>query len=89
MITIEKSILAINPNASMIVKYNGQTDNDFEIEWTNNTTPISKEDIFAKQSELQTAEDAKVQAEKDAKASGNQKLLDLGLTQAEATALTE
>ena len=29
-----------------------------------------------------------LQAEEDAKASGNQKLLDLGLSQAEATALT-
>jgi hypothetical protein len=86
MITIEKAILEINPNASMIVRYDDN--NDFEIEWTNNTAPISKEDILAKQSELQTAEDAKVQAKINAQVSGNQKLLDLGLTQAEATALT-
>lgn len=32
--------------------------------------------------------EAEQQAKKDAQASGNQKLLDLGLTQAEATALT-
>ena len=37
--------------------------------------------------ELQAIETAK-QAKETAKASGNQKLLDLGLTQAEATALT-
>jgi len=37
--------------------------------------------------EIATAQ-AEQQAKKDAKASGNQKLLDLGLTQAEATALT-
>ena len=39
------------------------------------------------QSKLQEIETAK-QAEATNKASGNQKLLDLGLTQAEATALT-
>ena len=44
--------------------------------------------INAKIVELQTAENAKEQAKIDAQASGNQKLLDLGLTQAEATALT-
>jgi hypothetical protein len=47
--------------------------------------------FLQQQQEMQTAtaeRQAKEQAEKDAKASGNQKLLDLGLTQAEATALT-
>jgi len=34
------------------------------------------------------AKEAEEQTKKDAQASGNQKLLDLGLTQAEATALT-
>ena len=73
MITIEKTILSINPNASMKVIYD---DNDnFEIEWHNDTTPISKEDILAKQSELQTAEDAEVQAKIDLKASAKAKLI--------------
>ena len=40
----------------------------------------TSEEIATKQAEQQ--------AKKDAKVSGNQKLLDLGLTQAEATALT-
>ena len=44
--------------------------------------------VNTKATELQTAEDAKEQSKIDAKVSGNQKLLDLGLTQAEATALT-
>ena len=86
MISIEETIKAINPNASMTVTYDAN--NDFEIEWKNNTASISKEDILAKQTELQTAEDAEKQAKENAQASGNQKLLDLGLTQAEATALT-
>jgi hypothetical protein len=42
------------------------------------------EEVQAKLAELQSAEDAKDAA----KAAGNQKLLDLGLTQEEATALT-
>ena len=86
MISIEETIKAINPNASMTVTYDAN--NDFEIEWKNNTASISKEDILAKQTELQTAEDAKETQKATDKANGNQKLLDLGLTQAEATALT-
>jgi len=43
--------------------------------------PIPKADIQTKISEIE-------QQEIDNKANGNQKLLDLGLTQAEATALT-
>ena len=73
MITIEKAILAINPNAAMMVKYD--EDDNFEIEWHNNTAPISKEDILSKQSELQTAEDAEVQAKADLKASAKAKLI--------------
>ena len=45
---------------------------------------INKQNLIAKQEEEAIAE----QAKKDAQVSGNQKLLDLGLTQAEATALT-
>ena len=79
-ITYGQAIIAINKNAEFQIRENS-LDN---IEWYNNTTPIAKADILAKQSELQTAEDNKP----NDKANGNQKLLDLGLTQAEATALT-
>jgi len=51
-----------------------------EISFKNNS--ISKE--LEKRNNLKTIETAK----ENAKVSGNQKLLDLGLTQAEATALT-
>jgi copper oxidase (laccase) domain-containing protein len=42
----------------------------------------------AEQQEYFATKNAEEQAKLDAQASGNQKLLDLGLTQAEATALT-
>ena len=53
-----------------------------------NEVSIDMSAVETKATELQTAEDAKEQSKIDAKVSGNQKLLDLGLTQAEATALT-
>ena len=72
--------MAINANAEVTVT------NDV-IDWLD-TTPISDSDIDAKIAELDTAEaNEKTQKATD-KANGNQKLLDLGLTQAEATALT-
>ena len=44
--------------------------------------------VNTKATELQTAKDNEATAKATAKASGNTKLLDLGLTQAEATAMT-
>jgi len=81
--TIAKAIRKINPNAEF--KYLDEDINT--IEWLNGTTPISVADINAKIAELPTEEEEKT-AKATAQASGNQKLLDLGLTQAEATALT-
>ena len=80
---IDKAILKINPNAEFRI----MNEDVNSIEWLNNTTPISVADINAKIAELPTAEEEK-QADATNKANGNQKLLDLGLTQAEATALT-
>ena len=78
------AIHAINPNAEFEA-IDGDINN---INWLNGTTPISVEDINAKANELKTAEEnKKAQKEADALA-GNNKLLELGLTQAEATALT-
>ena len=51
---IEQAILKINPNAEVSV--NGDDINT--IEWLNGTTPISKADIEAKMTELQTEYDA-------------------------------
>ena len=51
MIDLAKAILAINPNASVVIR-NEDVKN---IEWQNKTTPIAEADILAKQKELQTA----------------------------------
>ena len=74
------AIKEINPNAEFSVLGNDVN----QITWLNGTTPISVADIQAKVSELET----NGTPIENAQASGNQKLLDLGLSQAEATALT-
>jgi len=83
---IIKSILKINPNAEVTI--HGNDIDTCEIIWNENTTPISKEDIKAQIPTVETEIETAKQADVTNKASGNQKLLDLGLTQAEATALT-
>ena len=80
---IIEAILKINPNAEVTVR--GEDINT--IEWHNGTTPISKADIEAKIAELPTAEEEAAQKETE-KASGKQKLKDLGLSDAEIKALT-
>ena len=82
---IIKSILKINPNAEVTVR--GSDINTCEIEWHNETTPISKEDIEAM---IPTVEAEIKQEKQDAitkKASGKQKLKDLGLDDDEIQAL--
>ena len=54
----------------------------------NEEVSIDENAVETEATSLQTAEDNKQIAKANAKASGNTKLLDLGLTQAEATALT-
>ena len=79
------AILKINPSAKVTVT--GKDINTCEIEWLENTTPISKEDIKAMipivEQELKDAEQTAI----DKKASGKQKLKDLGLDDAEINAL--
>tara|TARA_B100001093_G_scaffold287653_1_gene274778 strand:- start:10 stop:270 length:261 start_codon:yes stop_codon:yes gene_type:complete len=82
---IVEAILKINPNAKVGVR--GTDINTCEIEWLEGTTPISKEDIEAM---IPTVEAEIEQEKQDAitkKASGKQKLLDLGLTEEEVKAL--
>ena len=55
MITLGKAILAINPNA----QYTYTEEDVNSIVWENGTTPISNDDIVAKQAELQSEYDAK------------------------------
>ena len=55
MIDIMDAIRKINPNAQVVIR---GTELDLCIlEWVNGTTPISKADIEAKMTELQTAYD--------------------------------
>ena len=76
MADILKVIQYINPNAKFQI-----TDNDVnKIEWLDETTPISAEDINSKISEYETAEATKETDKKTKKASAKQKLQDLGLT---------
>ena len=79
---IEKAIIKINPNAEFTINANDIN----QITWLNGTTPIPKADIEAKIAELPTEEQEK-QAVIDKKASGKQKLKDLGLDDAEIKAL--
>ena len=77
------AVKKINPNAELVVLDN----NIDQITWLNNTIPISKSDI---QAQIPTVEAEIEQEKQDAitkKASGKQKLLDLGLTEEEVKAL--
>jgi len=90
MKTIADAILSINPNAvfNVGVPTADSSVSEATIQWLENTTPISNADIQAKLDELRTAEaNEKAQKEADALA-GNNKLLELGLTQAQVTAMT-
>ena len=74
---------------STVVKVVDEDDNIKAYDVNENEVAITDWNaVNTKSTELQAEEDAKEQAKIDAKVSGNQKLLDLGLTQAEATALT-
>jgi len=80
---IAKAIKAINPNAEFTI--NAEDYN--QITWLNETTPISKSDIEAMIPTVET-EIANAKANAIAKkASGKQKLLDLGLSKEEVKAL--
>jgi hypothetical protein len=80
---IIEAILKINPDAKVMV--NNEDINS--IQWLDGTTPISKADIEAM---IPTVETEIANAETNAiakKASGKQKLLDLGLSEEEVKAM--
>ena len=83
MSKLAKAILKINSNADFTINANDIN----QITWLNDTTPIPVADI---QAQIPTVE-AEIEQEKqdaiDKKASGKQKLLDLGLTEEEVKAL--
>jgi len=83
MIDILLAIRKINPIAEFSVN-----DNDInQIEWLNGTVEISKADIQTKITELETEIVNTKQDAETKKASGKQKLLDLGLSEEEVKAL--
>jgi hypothetical protein len=83
MSNVVKAILKINPNAQVSVK----DDDVNEIIWENGTTPIPKTDIEAKVLVVAQEEADEITATANKKASGKQKLLDLGLSEEEVKAL--
>ena len=73
------TILALNPTAQVSC-----SDNDVNrIEWLSNTPVISNDIILAKQIELQTAENNRIQNQEINKQSALNKLKALGLNDAE------
>ena len=84
MSLIIKAIQKINPKAEVSIN----ADDINQITWHNGTTPISVADIQA-QIPIVEQEIANEKAQKEADAlAGNNKLLELGLTQAQVTAMT-
>jgi len=81
-----KAIYELYPNVKRIDENNDGIFTVYDAD--KNVVNIDMTLVETKSNELENELDAKIQAEKDAQVSGNQKLLDLGLSQAEATALT-
>ena len=80
---IYRAVKIINSDAKMSMK-----DNDLDsIIWEDGTTPISKSDIEAKLTQAENEIDAEEQLKIDKRASGKQKLKDLGLDDDEIKAL--
>tara|TARA_R100001440_G_scaffold69154_1_gene90893 strand:- start:680 stop:949 length:270 start_codon:yes stop_codon:yes gene_type:complete len=80
---IIRAIQKIKANVQVSV-----SDGDIDtIVWENGETPISKSDIEAKLTEAENELNAEVQTKINKKASGKQKLKDLGLDDAEINAL--
>mgnify|MGYP003628111546 CR=1 FL=1 len=80
---IFRAVKIINSDAKFSI-----SGNDLDsITWENGTSAISKSDIEAKLTQAQNELDSEAQAAINKKASGKQKLKDLGLDDAEINAL--
>ena len=82
---IMKSILSLNPNAKVSVY--GKDIDTCTITWHEGTSEISKADIKNKMTTIETELNQKETDETNKKASGKQKLKDLGLDDDEIQAL--
>ena len=80
---ISNAILKINPNA----KYSFFGEDINNIQWNNGTTPIPVADIETQIPIVEAEIEQKKQDAITKKASGKQKLLDLGLSEEEVKAL--
>ena len=80
---IIKAVKIINSDAKLSISGNDLN----SITWEDGTTPISKSDIEAKLTQAQNELDAEAQSKINKKASGKQKLKDLGLDDDEIQAL--
>jgi hypothetical protein len=85
MAKVIDAITAINPNAKVITR--GSNIDTIEIDWLDGTIEISKSDIEAKLTELNNNEISEEEKKENKKASGKQKLKDLGLDDDEIQAL--
>ena len=83
MSKLAKAILKINSNADFTIN----ADDINQITWLNDTTPIPVADIQAQIPTVEAEIEQEKQAAIDKKASGKQKLKDLGLDEAEIKAL--
>ena len=82
---IFNAIKKINPNAEVTVR--GSDIDTCEIDWLNGTAEISKADIKNKMTTIEAELNQKETDETNKKASGKQKLKDLGLDDDEIQAL--
>ena len=82
---IIRAIHKINPNAG--VTMSGNNIDELEIEWLDGTTPIPKTDIVNMLSTVEAEIEQEKQDAINKKASGKQKLKDLGLDDDEIQAL--
>jgi hypothetical protein len=85
MISMARAIKAINPAA----EFNYTNENYNSIEWLNNTTPISLEDIEAKKIEVAKQDVIDAELAETSRQSALNKLTALGLTESEIQALTK
>ena len=90
----EKQILNLNDAISALnsdcVFENHEPFTDYsKIVWNDGSPIVSKEDAEAKMAELQAIEDTRFDTELSDKASGNAKLIALGLSEAEVDAITK
>ena len=85
MVSILDGIVGINANARAVVE--GTDIDDCTITWLEGTAEISKADIKAMIPTIETEMSNAEQTAINKKASGKQKLLDLGLSEEEVKAL--